>query len=70
MKGIMRKFLFALLAVVMLMSTACGYGAVASHTGKLFVARNDLFLFGALRTIYVCAEAVGGKMVCKEVAKP
>ena len=47
---------------------ACSYGSMASHNGKLYVARNDNFLFGALRKMYECSPDGKGNMVCVQVA--
>lgn len=69
MKDTFKKLVFLLMAVLMFMATACGYSSVASHTGRLYVAKNDLFLFGALRAVYVCTES-GNKINCQKAGKP
>lgn len=69
MTDAIKKLVLALLALLMLAASACGYASIASHTGKLYVARDDLFLFGALRAVYVCRES-GDKIVCKVAGKP
>lgn len=69
MKDALKKMVFVLLAVLMVASTACAYGGLASHNGKLYVARNDAFLFGALRKIFVCQDT-GGKLGCQDAAGP
>ncbi len=63
----MRRLLTGMfIAVVAVSSVGCTYGAITSHEGKLYIARNDAFLFGALRKIYECAPA-SGSMTCVEV---
>ena len=68
MKDAIKRAVFLLLAVLMFSLTACGYAGIASHNGRLYVAKNGLF--GILRQIYVCNEASGGKLDCKPAAKP
>ena len=70
MKNALVKVILALLAVLTVATSACMYSGIASHSGKLYVTRNDWFLFGALRQIYICSEALGGKRVCKEAGQP
>jgi hypothetical protein len=48
----------------------CAYGGVASTPdGTIVVVRNDWFLFGLLRKVYVCKLA-GSAMTCTETAAP
>jgi hypothetical protein len=48
----------------------CAYAGVATAAdGSVYVARNDLFLLGLLRKIYVCKPA-GPGLVCTEAAAP
>ena len=61
-----RLFTGMFIAVVAVSSVGCSYGAIASHDGKLYIARNDSFLFGALRKIYECTPA-SGAVTCVEV---
>lgn len=44
----------------------CSYGAMVAHDGKIYIARNDMFLFGALRKIYECTPSAGS-MACVQV---
>lgn len=62
----MRKVTTLLIALMALpvVGTGCSYGAMASHDGKLYVARNDGFLFGALRKMYECTTDGKGNIVC------
>ena len=69
MKKALKKALLTLAAAGMLAATACSYAGMASHNGKLYVARNDMFLFGALRGVYACTDA-GGTLQCSKVGKP
>jgi hypothetical protein len=63
----MKKTAAALMIALMALP-ACSYGAMSSHEGKLYVARNDGFLFGALRKIYECTTDGKGNMVCVAIA--
>ncbi len=65
----MRRYITAgLIALMAASSAACSYGSMASHNGKLYVARNDGFLFGALRKMYECNPDGGGNMTCTELS--
>jgi hypothetical protein len=55
-----------LLALTAFGAMACSYGAMVTHNDKIYVARNDMFLFGALRKIYECTPAAGS-MTCVRV---
>jgi hypothetical protein len=58
----MRKKLALLASLIALPVIGCAYGDVVAHpNGKLYVARNDGFLFGALRKMYECTpDGAGG----------
>jgi hypothetical protein len=61
----MRKTLFLLGALMALPAGACAYGGIAAHpNGKLYVARQDRFLFGALRKMYECTPDGAGNITC------
>ena len=63
----MRRILVAccLSAAMGLTAAACSYGAVVAHdNGKLYVSRNDGFLFGALRKWYECTPDGAGNVTC------
>ena len=48
----------------------CAYGGVASTPdGTIVITRNDLFLFGALRKVFVC-KAAGNALHCVETSAP
>jgi hypothetical protein len=61
-----RLFTGMFIAAMAVSSVGCSYGAIASHDGKLYVARNDGFLFGALRKLYECTPGAGS-LTCVEV---
>ncbi|HVK63415.1 MAG TPA: hypothetical protein VM694_03015 [Polyangium sp.] len=58
----MKKTLGFLLAVGVL--GGCSYGGIATVGDKVVITRNDLFLFGALRKVYVCKVADRGLTDC------
>jgi hypothetical protein len=48
----------------------CAYAGVASTPdGTVVITRNDLFLFGALRKVFVC-KVNGDKLACTETPAP
>jgi hypothetical protein len=48
----------------------CAYGGVAATPdGTVVIVRNDGFLFGLLRKVYVCKNTAGGLM-CTETNAP
>jgi hypothetical protein len=48
----------------------CAYGGVAAAPdGTIVITRNDTFLFGALRKVFVCKVA-GSTLNCAETAAP
>ena len=59
------------LALLTLSLGACAYGGIATAGNKVIITRNDLFLFGALRSIYVCDVTPEGDVAnCKETVSP
>lgn len=48
----------------------CAYGGVGVAGDKAVVARNDGFLFGILRKVYVCKVADGGLTSCHDSDSP
>ncbi len=64
----MRRIISGLFVASMALSSAvgCSYGAIEAHEGKLYIARNDGFLFGALRKLYECTPSAGS-MACVQV---
>ena len=49
---------------------ACSYGGVAASGDKVVVARNDGFLFGLLRKVYVCKITDAGVTNCQNSDTP
>lgn len=69
----MKKALGFVLAVAMAAPLAgCSYGQVATTQdgSKVVVTRQDGFLFGALRKVFVCKVADGGVAGCSESESP
>ncbi|MEE9386437.1 MAG: hypothetical protein V3V08_23730 [Nannocystaceae bacterium] len=64
----MRILTVVLVTATALTSIGCSYGAITSHNGKLYVARNDLLVGGALRKIYECTPDGAGNMSCVAVS--
>jgi hypothetical protein len=65
----MRKTAVLLCALMALPTAGCSYGGMAVHAnGKLYLARNDGFLFGALRKVYECTPDGAGNMTCVAMA--
>ncbi len=60
----------ALIAVTASALSGCAYGGVAADGGKAVVLRNDSFLFGALRTAYVCQITDAGLSGCQDSESP
>jgi hypothetical protein len=58
----MKKTLGFLLMVGVL--GGCSYGGIATVGDKVVITRNDYFLFGALRKVYVCKVADRGVTDC------
>ncbi len=51
-------------------ATGCAYGGVGVAGDKAVVARNDGFLFGILRKVYVCKVSDTGLTGCAEGESP
>ena len=63
----MRKTLLLLCALTALPS--CMYGDMVVHpNGKIYVQRQDRFLFGALRKMYECTPDGAGNVTCVDMA--
>lgn len=61
----MRKKLALLSALMALPTIGCVYGDMVVHpNGKLYVQRQDRFLFGALRKLYECTPDGAGNVTC------
>jgi hypothetical protein len=68
----MVKLLSALVLAAVLCTGlgACGYAGVATAGDAAVVARNDWFLFGALRMVFVCKITPGGLTQCANAETP
>ena len=68
----MHKALKALLVALTLAAAAsgCGYAGVATAGDAAVIARNDWFLFGLLRKVYVCKITPTGLTQCSEAETP
>lgn len=51
-------------------ASGCGYAGVATAGDAAIVARNDWFLFGALRKVYVCKITPTGLTQCSNADTP
>ena len=50
--------------------TGCSYGGIATAGDKVVITRNDGFLFGALRKVFVCKVSDAGVTSCQEADAP
>ncbi|WP_394833679.1 hypothetical protein LVJ94_44950 [Pendulispora rubella] len=51
-------------------AVGCGYSGVTVSGDKAVVARNDYFLFGALRKVHVCKISDAGLTSCADSESP
>jgi hypothetical protein len=69
----MKKSMAMLLAIGTLAGSlsGCAYGMIAaSGTDKVVITRQDSFLFGALRKVFVCKITDNGVASCGEAESP
>ncbi len=67
----MKGMIAAILTAGALMSVGCAYGDTAiTQDGKLVIARNDGFLFGLLRKVFVCQVTPAGLAQCASSESP
>jgi hypothetical protein len=59
-----------LVASALTSATGCGYGGVAATGDKVVITRNDSFLFGALRKVFVCKVTDAGVANCGSAESP
>ena len=65
----MRKTIAFLCALTALPAIGCAYGQMVVHpNGKIYVQRQDGFLFGALRKMYECTPDGAGNVTCVDMA--
>ena len=50
--------------------TGCAYGGVGVSGDKAVIARNDGFLYGALRKVFVCKVTDAGVANCGSAESP
>jgi hypothetical protein len=48
----------------------CAYGSIATAGDKVVITRQDGFLFGALRKVFVCKVTDGGAASCHDQDSP
>jgi len=68
----MKKILLALVAVpALVVSLGCSYGGMSGvGADKVVITRNDMFLYGALRQVFVCKVADSGVSSCQASESP
>ena len=68
----MKKALLVGFAILTLASSAtgCGYAGIGAVGDKAVVARNDGFLFGILRKVFVCKVTDTGLTSCQSAEAP
>ena len=68
----MKKGLVTLLAVASLAGSVsgCSYGMIATTGDKVVITRQDGFLFGILRKVFVCKITDGGTTNCQSSDNP
>ena len=68
----MKKLIVAISAIAILgtIAPACHYGAVDVSDGKAVVVRQDDFLYGMLRKIFVCEVSDAGLANCASGENP
>ena len=68
----MKKGLASLLAAAAIASalTGCAYGSIATAGDKVVITRQDGFLYGILRKVFVCKVTDGGLSSCQEADSP
>ena len=67
----MKRLLGSILLGLFLLPTGgCAYGAVAVQGDKAVVVKNNSFLFGVFRHVYVCKNTDKGLENCKDSENP
>ena len=73
MKALKKLAAAALLAGTLIgtsAATGCAYGGTAASGEWVVITRNDAFLFGALRAVYVCKITPQGVTNCSNAEAP
>jgi len=67
----MKNVLKSLVVVGAVVGTmgGCAYGGMTTAGDKVVIARNDAFLFGALRKVFVCKVSDAGVTGCVDSAE-
>ena len=61
----------ALILAMILAASACSYGGIATvKDSHVVITRNELFLFGALRQVFVCKVTAAGVTGCAAKDNP
>ncbi|MEM9695616.1 MAG: hypothetical protein AAGA56_23940 [Myxococcota bacterium] len=60
----------SLLALSVASAAGCSYGVPAAVGDKVVIPRQDAFLFGALRSVFVCKVTDSGLANCVEGESP
>ncbi len=69
--SIIKSLVAAALVFSAISVSGCAYGAIeATADGKAVVTRNDGFLFGLLRAVYVCQITPAGLAQCASSENP
>jgi hypothetical protein len=68
----MKKVILTSFAILTLAASApgCAYGGIGAVGDKAVVTRNDAFLFGILRKVFVCKVADSGLTSCQSADAP
>jgi hypothetical protein len=68
----MKKAILTTFAILTIAASAngCAYGGIGAVGDKAVVTRNDAFLFGILRKVFVCKVTDGGLASCQSAEAP
>jgi len=67
----MKSGLAVILAATLMSGVfGCSYGAIATAGDKVVITRQDAFLYGALRKVFVCKVADSGVTGCQSGDSP
>jgi len=68
---VMKRLLGSVLLALFLLPTGgCSYGAITVQGDKAVVVKNNSFLFGVFRHAYVCENTENGLANCKDSENP
>jgi hypothetical protein len=66
----MKLSIALVLAASAVLSQGCAYGAIATAGDKVVITRQDGFLFGLLRKVFVCKVTDAGAANCASADSP